>query len=143
MSSLPPNSDPVVEAFVAEHFKHLNTNDAKIIGPDFTDDCYVVDAFAPFIWSGPSAITKWWSDLWETIKPFGLEKVAFTLSEFQRVFVVGDRAFVAMRASAIVSGPKFAVQPKGVLTLILIRQQGAWKIASWNWGGPPAEPIAQ
>lgn len=142
-NALPPNGDPEVEAFIRQHFKHLDTNDANVIAPDFLDSCAVVDAFPPFLWSGPAAITRWWSEMRETIKPFGLKEVAFHLGDWQRVYAKGDCAFVAAFASAIISGPEFAVEAKGTLTFVLNRVGGNWKIASWNWGGPPAAPLTR
>lgn len=130
-----------VEAVIRHHVAALNSGDRAAIASDWAPEGVLVDAFPPFCWAGPAPTDQWWRDLESTLRPTGLDKVTFSLHGWQRFDVTHAHAYAVANASALISGPAFAVEAKGTWTFVLHRINDTWRIVSWNWGGPPATPL--
>lgn len=55
--------------------------------------------------------------------------------------VEGDVAYVVIPAVYTFKLRGQAMTEKGLMTFVLHRESGAWKIASWTWTGEPARAV--
>lgn len=130
-----------VKAVIHHHVEGINSGNLSKMTADWTAEGAVVDAFPPYLWQGKAPIERWWTDLQAAIKPAGLNKVQISADKWQRVDVRGDLAYAVADATALISGPTLTLRAQGAMTFVLNRQDGVWRISSWNWGGPQAAPV--
>jgi ketosteroid isomerase-like protein len=72
----------------------------------YTSDAVVVDEFAPYVWTGPTAATQWWAGV--------------------------DKQMAQMGANTISAKGKPGHETS-LFTLTLRRIGGTWKIATQTW----------
>lgn len=129
-----------VEQFIQRHVAALNNKDVAVMETDWTANGTVVDAFPPFEWHGQAPEKQWWNDLQGMLKSAGFTSADAEINGWQRTFVAGDHAYAVANATVWIAGPTVNLKADGTWTFVLHRQNGAWRLASWTWGGPEAIP---
>lgn len=111
------------------------TNADKGSGLDayYTSDAVVVDEFAPYAWSGPTAAGQWWAGVDKLSAKMGTSGVHAAAQPVKHFGVTGDRAYVVvpLYISYVTKGKP--EHETGLLTVTLRRSAGTWKIATQTW----------
>ncbi len=99
----------------------------------YAPGCAFVDEFAPFFWSGPSAIQDYFAAGGRMYQETQHKDDKPVFSPPSYVYVSGDRAFVVekVRGTATVRGKPYA--QAGAYAFTLARIGGRWKISSQTW----------
>jgi ketosteroid isomerase-like protein len=110
-----------------------NADKGAQIATYYTPDAVVVDEFAPYVWTGPTAGAQWWAGVDKQIAAMGTHTIHAAAQPVKHFDVTGDRAYVVV--PLIIS---FAVKGKpgretGLFTLTLRRSGSTWKIATQTW----------
>lgn len=104
----------------------------------------IVDEFAPYQWSGPTAMTAWAADFGRDATARGVSDGRITLGAPTRSEVGATSAYVVTPAHYSFKQKGVAMVEDGSLTFALVKgkasKMGAWKIAAWTWSGPPPKP---
>jgi ketosteroid isomerase-like protein len=126
-----PNAD--VTAVVDAALSAGQRGDVAAMRAQYAQDCAFVDEFAPFLWTGPNAIDRYFASAGQTYQEtrHTADKVAAGPAAF--VYVSGDRAFVVepVSGTASIRGKPYAA--KGAFAFTLARIDGHWKITSQTW----------
>jgi ketosteroid isomerase-like protein len=99
----------------------------------YTPDAVVVDEFAPYVWTGPTAASQWWAGVDKQIAQMGTHTIHAAAQPIKHFDVTGDSAYVVVPlyiSYAVKSKPGHET---GLFTLTLRRSGGAWKIATQTW----------
>jgi ketosteroid isomerase-like protein len=112
------------------------TNADKIAGLDsyYTADAVVVDEFAPYVWTGQTAGTHWWTALDRLGVQMGSSAVHATALAVEHFEVKGDSAYVVIPLEITYTLKGKPQHETGLWTVTLRRSGGAWQIATQTWG---------
>jgi ketosteroid isomerase-like protein len=99
----------------------------------YTSDAVVVDEFAPYVWTGPTAASQWWAGVDKQMAQMGTKAIHAAAQPIVHYSVTSDSAYVVVPLYI-----SYAVKGKpghetGLFTLTLRRSGGAWKIATQTW----------
>jgi len=99
----------------------------------YTSDAVVVDEFAPYAWTGPTAATQWWAGVDKQMAQMGTKAIHAVAQLVRHYNVTGDSAYVVvpLYISYAVKGKRG--HETGLFTLTLHRSGGTWKIATQTW----------
>ena len=120
-------------AVVDKWTANFNKGDLQAAIALCADDASVIDGLAPFLWRGPGACAKW-SDAYATyVKHQEMAGVTVTLAPSQTVYVSGDRAYFAARATLVGTQKGKPVKVAARVTMALQKGSGGWQITAWSW----------
>jgi ketosteroid isomerase-like protein len=99
----------------------------------YTADAVVVDEFAPYAWTGPTAAAQWWAGVDKQMAQMGTKTIHAVAQPIKHYDVTGDSAYVVvpLSISYVVKGKPG--HETGLFTLTLRRSGGTWKIATQTW----------
>lgn len=112
----------------------LNTNSAAPAAGAFTANAIIVDEFAPFRWTGPSAASQYMSSFGSMIKAAKLSDVHGTIGKVTAFDRTGNRAYmvIATDVAATMNGKRSVEH--GTWTFTLQSSGSTWQIDSVTWG---------
>jgi ketosteroid isomerase-like protein len=107
----------------------------------FTDDCTVIDEFAPFAWSaGTTNIRQWYAAVEGLDSPANRDgvirsKESVSVGDVENLVISGDGAYMTFHAtwSANGRGSKMFTQ-HGLFTVVERRTPNGWRISANSWG---------
>ncbi len=113
----------------------LATNSDSVAGLDsyYTADAVVIDEFAPYTWSGPTAASQWWGRLDKTNAKMGVAKVHAVAQAVKHYDVAGDTAYMVLPLIVTYTMKGKAERETGLLAMTLRNSDGVWKISSQSW----------
>src|ERR1700722_2841466 len=119
----------------------FNTAQTTFPTDAFTEDCTVIDEFAPFAW-GPShpTVRQWYAAV-EGVGSAARRQMVLSTHEHvdvglpSNVFVKGDTAYMTFHAGWTAQGPhnKHFSQP-GLFTVVERKTADGWRISANSWG---------
>ena len=131
---------PAVMATVSRMTDAVNRGDMPIAFAAFTASPTIVEDIAPYRWQGPGTPQAWIAGMGANAEAHGITTINMRLAPAMRIDVTGDRAYV------IVSGllsfklkDGHSEHANGLLTVLLQRTGGDWKIDTLVWSGPQAK----
>lgn len=123
-----------VMATISAVLKDTNANDTSKLDGYYTSDAVVIDEFAPYVWTGTGAGTRWWTSLVAFNRKMSISNMKASMQSIQHFNVAGDKAYAVVPLT-ISFGYKGKPQKEtGTLTLTLQRSGNDWKIATQTWG---------
>ncbi len=132
--------DPSVVAPTDAFITAFDAGDLKAAAVPFARDIAIIDEFAPFYWSGPTALATWAGDFGKYAAAKGQTGGKVVLGAPTRVEVGATTAYVIRPAHyTFVEHGKPMVED-GQMTFALTGKAKAWKIVAWAWNGPTAKP---
>lgn len=121
-----------VMAAVNQSKDAFNKGDSKAFLATCAPQAVVVDEFAPYVWSGATACSDWWSANAANDKKLGSTNGVLTISKPWHVTVDGDRAYVVVPAkyTDMQNGKKTV--DSAVWTVTLQKTSG-WLVTGSAW----------
>jgi ketosteroid isomerase-like protein len=119
-----------VQGFV-DAFNKGNTKAAETVCAEQTQ---IIDEFPPYEWNGPGACAKWMAAYDEDAKKNAITDGVVTLASPRHLDITGDHAYVVVPADyAFNRNGKPVKETASVLTIVLTKSSGAWRISAWAW----------
>jgi ketosteroid isomerase-like protein len=111
----------------------FNQGDMQSMAATCTDQASIIDDFAPHVWTGAGACTRWASDFQNFVKTSGSSDAAVTLGKPWHIEVTGDLAYVVAPTTYSFKQNGKPVQQAGVVTLALQKGPAGWQMIGWAW----------
>jgi ketosteroid isomerase-like protein len=139
-AQLSPGSDPVM-ATITRMTEAVNRGDMPTAFAAFTPSPMIVEDLAPYRWQGPGTPQAWVDGMGANAQAHGITTINMKLSPPTRIEITGDRAY-AIVPGLLSYGLKdgHSEHAQGLITFLLLRTAGDWKIDSLVWSGPAAKP---
>ena len=133
--SIPTNATPEsdITDTVQKWFDAFNKGDAKTVVSSCTKDATVLDDFAPYVWQGPNACSKWYSDFRSFVTKSNIIEPSIALGKAQHVDITGDIAYVVIPTTFEFKKDGKPVHETGIIILKMHKSATAWQIAGWAW----------
>lgn len=123
-----------VVATVRQFVDAFNKGDTKAAVAACTDQASIIDEFPPYEWRGTGGCARWANDYDADAKKNGVTGGMVILGSFRHVDVTGDRAYVVGPATYACQQRGKPVKETGsMLTVVLQKGAGGWRIAAWAW----------
>ena len=132
--------DPAVLAPVNGLIDAFNHNDAASIAGLHAPGAVILDEFAPYAWSGPTAVMAWGADFGKFAVAHGVTSGVVSLSAPSTVEVNGDRAYVVAPSVIAFTTKDKPIKNAGSFTFALIKTDKGWLIQSWAYARGAALP---
>jgi len=130
-----------VTAPINQMLKAFNTGDVKAIAAVYASgDISITDEVPPFHWSGAGANDAWLADLAKAEKAAGMTETKVGFGAPVRTETSGDSAYVVVPTTYSWKQGGQAMTENAVMTFVLHKESGAWKIAGWTWSGHKPHP---
>ncbi|HSS96861.1 MAG TPA: hypothetical protein VLK33_07520 [Terriglobales bacterium] len=114
----------------------FNTGDVKSAYAAYASgDIFIVDEFAPHIWSGPHAPQDWAADYDKHAQAAGVSDGSVKYGAPTRTEIEGNVAYIVIPTVYNYKEHNQAVTEEGQMTFVLHLEKDAWKIAAWTWTG--------
>lgn len=126
-------ADRAVMQPINEMVAAINRGDIKSVASQFSDDTVIVDEFAPFVWRGSDAATRWMGDFGALLKQMSVTEVKVSLGAARYPQVSSDDAYVVMPTTVNMTEKGKLVKETADWTFALSRKNGAWKITALTW----------
>jgi hypothetical protein len=94
----------------------------------------IIENFAPFLFCGPDAATRWEAGVRAHFAEDGLESLAVTFGEAQDFSVAGTRAYFSLPSTwtGLTHGRRF--EEHGAWAFVLEKASQGWRIKGYGWG---------
>ena len=122
-----------VMAPVRQFINGFNKGDVKMAQAACTEQGFIIDDFPPHAWAGSGATAKWLRDLDAFEKKNGTSAPSVILDKPRQVDVTGTRAYVVVATKLSYKKGGQPVNENGLMTLVLNKGAGGWRIAAWSW----------
>ncbi|HWA94751.1 MAG TPA: nuclear transport factor 2 family protein [Terracidiphilus sp.] len=133
-------ADDEVAAPVIQFIEAFNSGNAEAaFATCAKGDIVIVDEFAPHVWVGPHAAQDWATDFDKNAKATGVTDAKVTYGKPFREEVNGDVAYIVMPTGYDYKLNGKPMHEDAQMTVVMVKQDGAWKIRSWTWGGEKPE----
>ena len=131
----PKDLPPEIMALVDTVYKGFNSKDFDLFKSAYAGDVVIIDGFAPYRWTGPSAVKEWWDNGEEWDKKFAVEKGDLAYKGILAWGVAGARGYASSSAvfTMTLKDGKSIVRP-GILTLTFAKLDQGWKADGQAWG---------
>ena len=101
---------------------------------------FIIDEFAPYHWSGPSAVKTWWAGFVADSKTSGMTDAVMTLGAPTRVLQTARHAYVVAPAVLTYKIRATPGRETGVFTFSLDKTGKGWRLAAMSWAGDKPVP---
>jgi hypothetical protein len=105
----------------------------------------IVENFAPYIYIGPSAVTRWETGFRGHVASGDLSELDVKFGEPQDFSRDGDRAYFALPTTWTGRTGRQRFKETGVWSFVLVRFNDAWHVLAYAWGvmelQSPAKPV--
>jgi ketosteroid isomerase-like protein len=130
-----PNEPPAeIKAVIDKVLGGFNSKDSALYTSAFSGDAVVIDGIAPYLWSGPNAPARWFSDAEKWVHDFGVENETIACDRIVHAAVVGTHAYVVLSATLSFTLKGQSGGRPGILTFTFAKQGEQWKVKSQAWG---------
>jgi ketosteroid isomerase-like protein len=132
---------PALMAPVNAWVKAFNTAQTTFPSDAFTEDCTVIDEFAPFAWGPPHPTVRQWYAAVEGLDVPGHRHYVLSTHEHvdvgppSNVFVKGDNAYMTFHAVWHAQGPHNKhFSQTGLFTVVERKTPDGWRMSANSWG---------
>jgi len=119
----------VVHGWVAA----FNKGDMQAMAAQCADQASIIDDFAPHVWTGAGACTRWSSDFQQFVKSTASTNPKVTIGKPWHLDVATDLAYVVAPTTYSFKQKGKPVQQDGVLTVALQKGPTGWRMIGWAW----------
>ncbi len=131
----PAADQQAVTETITKSFAALDKGDNAGFIASWSPDAVVIDDFAPFFWTGAGSLDHWMDALGPHETAAGISHDHLTLHVPRRLEIGGGRAWAVLPITYQFSQAGKTVVDDAVVTFVLEKQAGIWKIISMAWGG--------
>jgi len=132
--------DPVVLAPVNQLASAFNKNDAAGIVAAHVPAPVIIDEFAPYSWSGPTAVAGWGADFAKYAAGIGMVGGSVTINAPTVYEVTGDHAYVVSPSIIEFKTKDKPLKNAGTFSFALVKTTDGWRIQSWAYARGAALP---
>lgn len=132
--------DAAVEAPIHAMMTAFNTGDIAAVKALHVAQPTIIDNVAPFRWSGADGFDAWIRDLGQAEAAEGKSDGVVWFGDPVDEVVAGERAFVVTPCSYTFKQKGRKMRETGMVSFVLVKTAGAWKVESWSWASPKAVP---
>ncbi len=130
----PAADTAAVMAPIMQFANGFNTGDLKSSVAMCTSPAFVIDDFAPNVWSGATACADWATAVVTSLKKLGITNGYVALRTPWHVVITGDRAYAVVPTTFTYKQHGKSVTESGsILTVALQKTAAGWRIAAWSW----------
>lgn len=131
-----PNEPPTkIKALIDAVLAGFNKKDSVLYNSAFSGDAIVIDGISPYLWTGPNAPARWFSDAEKWVHEFGVENENIACDRVVHAAVVGPHAYVVLYATLSFSLKTGQTGSRpGILTFTFAKQGDDWRVESQAWG---------
>lgn len=133
--------DAAVEKPIRQMADGFNTGNIKAVKAAHVAAPTITDETHPFFWSGPKAFDSWIAQLAKNEAEEGRTEGVVWIGDPIRESVSGDHAYVLLPCTYTFKQKGQMMREVGTITYVLVKQKDGWKIASWTWSSPDAQPV--
>lgn len=128
---VPPEMIDIIDTV----FRGFNSKDLNSFKGVYASNLVIIDGYAPYLWTGQTAVTDWWAEGEEWDKNLGVEKAELTNKGILAWGVSGARGYTSISAvlTFTFKDGRSMVRP-GILTLTFAKLDEAWKADGQAWG---------
>jgi len=130
---LPLEAPGEIRGLIDKLLGGFNFRDYPLYHSAFSGDVVIVDAMAPYRWTGPNAQGRWFADVTKWAHDLGVTRQNISYDRVIRADVVGTHAYVVLSAKLSFTLKGRANSRLGILTFTLAKQGDEWKIESQAW----------
>ena len=133
--------DAAVEKPIRQMMDGFNSGDIKSVKAAHVAQPTFIDETHPFIWSGPKSFDRWVAQLTKNEAEEGKTDGSVFFGDPIRESVAGDHAYVFTPCTYSFKQKGQMMRETGTITFALVKTRTGWKIASWAWTSPEAQPV--
>ena len=124
-----------IKVLIDTVFTAYNSKNRDLMSGIYGNDVVIVDGFAPFRWSGPTAFNNWWADAEKWLHTGGVEKEHLSNQGIMAWGLSGDRAYASISEILTITLKKGEqiIRP-GTLTYSFAKTGEGWKAEGHTWG---------
>lgn len=111
----------------------FNKGDMQSMAAACADQASIIDDFAPHVWTGAGACTRWGSDFQNFVKTTGSSDPTVSLGKPWHIEVTADLAYVVAPTTYSFKQQGKPVQQGGVVTMALQKGPAGWQVIGWAW----------
>ena len=119
MANEPP---PEIKALIDTVLGGFNSKHSGLYASAFGVDAVVIDGIAPYLWSGPNAPARWFSDAEKWVHEFGVESETIACDRIVHASVSGTHAYVVLSATLSFTLKGQSGSRPGILTFTFAKQ---------------------
>lgn len=109
----------------------MDKNDMKTAAAAYTASPVILDEFAPYHWSGPTAFADWGADFGKDSAAHGVTQPKLMIGKAKRIRIEGDHAYVVVPTDYSFKAKGKTVVEHALMTYTLDKTPSGWKIAGW------------
>jgi hypothetical protein len=123
-----------VMASIHQFVDAFNKGDTKTAAAACASETSIIDEFPPHEWHGAGGCSKWIDDFDADAKKNGITDGVVTLRTPKHVDIAADRAYVVVPADYSYKQKGKTLKEVGsLLTVVLQKGTGGWRITAWAW----------
>jgi ketosteroid isomerase-like protein len=122
-----------VAAVVHQWVSTFNKNDLSAMAALCTDQAIIIDDFAPHVWQGAGACSKWSSDFQAFADSGEITHPAVSVEKPWHIDVTADVAYFVAPTIFSFKHKDKPFHDKGVITMAMQKGASGWRITGWAW----------
>ena len=126
-------ADPAVLAPIRMLSEGFNANAPAKIAAAHAASPVILDEFAPYAWSGPTAVMGWGADFGKFAAAHGVLGGVVEIKDPTVAEVNGDHAYVVSPSIITFKTKDGQIKNAGAFTFALVKLADGWKIQSWSY----------
>jgi hypothetical protein len=137
----PAHAQTTPETAVTTFMDAFNAGDmAKAAAVNSASGTSIIDEFAPYTWSGPTAFADWGAAFGADAKSLGITEPKVTLSAPIVKNLSADHAYLIYPAVYTYKLKGVSMREPAHMAFALRKEDSDWKIAAWTWTGTVPKP---
>jgi hypothetical protein len=139
-ASAQPAAAPADDAtkFVTTIIDKFNGGDSKAWVSAQQNNAVIVDEFAPHVWSGAGSPQRWLDAYAKDSKENGVTGGRVDYGKPLQATSDGKTAYVVLPTTYRFAAKGTKMAEPSTMTFVMVRNAGAWKIASWTYSAAGA-----
>jgi hypothetical protein len=129
------------EAAVTTFMEAFNSGDmARAATVNSASGTNIIDEFAPFTWSGPTAFADWGAGFAADATALGITEPKVMLNSPIVKNLIADHAYLIYPAVYTYKLKGVSMREPAHMAFALRKEGSDWKIAAWTWTGTVPKP---
>jgi ketosteroid isomerase-like protein len=122
-----------IMATITHYNDSVNVGDSKTAATYLVSSPTIIDEFAPYIWTGPSALQEWSAGFETWMTAGALVDPTMKLGKAEHVTVDGDHAYAVVSGQGTFKVNGKTMHENGVFAFAMQKIGADWKIVASSW----------